>query len=157
MCCPSLNICRPPPPFNLILVGWGWRTTRVEISCSHMSGIPATVSQHFGCPTGGVWKEPASQKQQCLGFLTMAFLPAASSWAVKTGAHGRTPVAVFSRVLSSSHPLHRAFSKPVCSGLCRTSLAFLLLSPKSSHLPHLHPSKDSLFPQHELLRKGTVR
>lgn len=54
------------------------------ISCSQRSGIPNTVSQHFGCPTGGVWKEPASRKQQCLGILMMAFLPVASSWAVKT-------------------------------------------------------------------------
>lgn len=73
------------------------------------------------------------------------------------GAHGRAPVAVFPCVLPSSHPLHHAFSKPMCSEPCRTSLAFLLLSPKSPHLPHLYPSKDSPFPQHKLLRKGTVR
>lgn len=59
-------------------------------------------------------------------------------------------------VLPSPHLFHHAFSKPTCSELCRTSLAFLLF-PMSPHLPDLYPSKDPLFPLQEHLRKVAVR
>jgi len=132
----------------------------MEIPCSHRSDIPATVSQHFGCPTGGVWKEPGSWKGWCLGLSDNGFPSSCIEWAVKTGACGWAAVAAvpmcppfppcFSSCLLQSH-IFRALQD-----LLQRAGAFLLFSPMSPHLPDLYSPKDPLFPLQELLRKVAV-
>lgn len=102
-------------------------------------------------------KSLALGRDNAWGFLATAFLPVASSWAAKTGACGQATVAALPMCPPFPSSFHHAFSKPICSELCRTSLAFLLFSPTSPHLPDLYPSKNPLFPLQELLRKATVR
>lgn len=128
----------------------------MEIPCSHRSDI------HSG-PAFWVSSWRCLERAWLLeGTMPGAFWQRLSFQLHRVGQQRLGPVdrrlwLLFPCVLPSPHPFHHAFSKPICSELCRTSLAFLLFSPTSPHLPDLYPSKNPLFPLQELLRKATVR
>lgn len=135
-------------------MGWAWGE-----NVHGNSLLPQELTSQPQCSSILGVQVEVSGKSLDLGrdFLTMAFIPVALSWAVKTGACGWAA--------GGAVPVCPSFSPsfPLC--LLQTHVfralqdlpCFLLFSPVSPHLPELYPSKGSLFPLQELLRKVAVR